>query len=304
MKNIISLLFYIFISFMFFKTQLLNAQKTGKINNTELGFSFIIPEDWTGYKASSGFAITSSKIGGVILVISHNVSSISEIEKEANNGFKIGENTLLNPIRNVQKVSDSVVVGMYTGVIDSKSAKALIIGMVNPHGNGITILCTANTNLFSEDLMRAGLSTMESVAFHNPKKQTSTIKISDAPSEQSRIFKDCRLTYMESYSTSGGGYSNRTTIDLCAKGYFIHSSVNHISMDTGGSSGYGGNNKKGSGTWLLLKKQQQLILELTFHNGEIYEYYVTIDENEKTFLNGQRYFRTYKGSGKYSPQCD
>ena len=75
-------------------------------------------------------------------------------------------------------------------------------------------------------------------------------------------------------------------------------------MDTGGSSGYGGDNNQGTGTWRVLKKQKQSVLQLAFNNGEVHEYLITIDEEDKTYLNGERYFITYQDSGKYSPQCD
>ncbi len=303
MKRILPLYSHL-VLLMLCSTQTLYAQATGKVDYPELGVSFHVPEGWIGYKVTPGFAITSSKTKGIILIVTHDMHSIPDMEEEAKNGIEIGPTTLLNPINGVEKIADNAIAGMYNGIIDSKPAKALIVGMINPHGYGITILCATGADLFTEDLKKTGLMVTKSVTFYNPKAQTNAIITQEESTELSELFKNCRLTYMESYGTSGGGYSNRTTMDLCRKGYFKHSSVSSMSMDTGGSSGYGGNNNQGSGTWRVLKKQSQSVLQLSFYNGEVYEYIITIDEEDKTYLNGERYFRTYKGAGKYAPNCE
>jgi len=303
MKSTITALNRFFL-FLLFLANTSFAQETGKVDYPELGISFHVPEGWVGNKVASGFAITSSTTEGVIMILTHDVHSIPDMEKEAKNGFKISKNTVLTPINGIEKIMDNAIAAIYTGTIDTKPAKALIVGMINPYGYGITILCAARANLFTEDLKKAGLIVTASVVFYNPKLPKVAVSLHEKSSELSETFNNCRLTFMESYGTSGGGYSNRTTIDLCGKGYFKHSSVSSVSMDIGGSSGYGGNNKQGAGTWRVLKIQNQSVLQLTFYNGEVYEYIITIDEEDKTYLNGERYFRTYKDAGKYSPQCD
>ncbi|WP_423999393.1 hypothetical protein [Maribacter sp. IgM3_T14_3] len=290
----------LFFCLLFLST--LNAQLTGKIDYPNLGISFHVPEGWSGTEVTSGFAINSPENKGVIIIITHNVHSILEMEQEAKNGFQISENTLLTLENGVEKIMDNAIAGLYTGTIDTKPAKALIVGMINPYGYGLTIISTAKSSQFTDNLKRAGLSVSKSVVFYNPKIQGNTIESKEKSTELTQLFKNCRLTYLESYGTSGGGYNNRTTIDLCGEGYFKHSSLSSVSMDTGGSSGYGGNNRQGAGTWVMLKKQSQSVLQLSFYNGEIYEYIVTIDEADKTYLNGNRYFRVYDGD--YGPDCN
>lgn len=303
MKSTITL-YSLIVLLMLCSTRALYAQETGKVNYPDLGISFHVPEDWVGNKVASGFAITSSKTQGVIMILTHDLHSIPDMEQEAKSGFEISKNTILTPINGVEKISDNTIAGMYTGTIDTKPVKALIVGVINPYGNGLTILCAAGANLFTEDLQKAGLIVTASVDFYNPDVQKATDSSYEESAELSEVFKNCRLTFMETYGTFGGGYSNRTTIDLCGKGYFKHSSFSTVSMDAGGSSGYGGNNNQGAGTWRVVKKQELSELQLTFYNGKVYEYIISIDEEGKTFLDGERYFRTYKGAGKYSPQCD
>ena len=290
----------LFFCLLFLST--LKAQESEKIDYPDLGISFHVPEGWVGNKVASGFAITSIKTEGVILMITHNVQSIQEMEIEAKNGFQIGENTLLKPIYSVEKISDKTMVGIYEGVIDAKPSKALIVGMINPYGYGLTILCAASTSAYSDDLQNAGLWVTASVNFYEHQTETSAMTTYENSSEWGELLKNCRLTYMESYNSSGGGYGKKITIDLCAQGYFNHSAYNSMGMDTGGASaGYGSNNK-GTGQWTtFVNSYGQEVLELNFYNGEVYEYIVTIDKEDKTYLNGDRYFRVYDGD--YGPDC-
>lgn len=301
MKSIIIL--YIGIIFLpLCEIQTLYAQETGKIDYPDLGISFHVPEGWEGNKVASGFAITSSKTEGVILIITHDIQSIQEMEIEAKNDFQIGENTLLKPINSVEKISENTIAGIYEGVIDAKPSKALIVGMANPYGYGLTILCAASSSAYSNDLQNTGLWVTASVNFYETQNQTPVVTSHEKPSQWGELLKNCRLTYMESYNSSGGGYGKKITIDLCAQGYFNHSAYNSMGMDTtGASAGYGSNNK-GTGQWTtFVNSYEQEVLELNFYNGEVYEYIVTIDEEDKTYLNGDRYFRVYDGD--YGPDC-
>lgn len=75
-----------------------------------------------------------------------------------------------------------------------------------------------------------------------------------------------------------------------------------MSIDTGGAFGSSSDRGQGSGTWKVLSgSQNQTVLQLSFHSGELYEYRVVIDEEGKTYLNDERYFRTY--DGEYAPNC-
>lgn len=107
---------------------------------------------------------------------------------------------------------------------------------------------------------------------------------------------------MDSYSSSGpsydgystgGGYSSETQIHLCAQGYFKFKSSSSVSIATGGAFGSSSGNKKGDGSWEITGNAQgQAVLKLNFNNGQVHEYILTYEDN-KTFLNGERYFFTY-----------
>ncbi len=304
MKRSVSL-YSLIVLLMLGSTQTLNAQETEKIDYPELGISFYVPEGWVGKKAASGFFMTSTTTKGFVMVLSHQVKSLSEMEQEATSGFKVGDGTFLYPVNGVEKIMENAIAGIYEGTIDTKPAKALIVGLVNPYGNGLTILSAAKANEYFDALKNAGLMVTASVHFYEPVSVAQPVSVvpQGETSEWTDLLNDSRLTYMSTYSTYGGGNSSKRIIDLCSKGYFNFSSNHSMALDTGGAFGSSSNGNQGAGTWRVVNDQGQHILLLSFYNGEVYEYLVTTDEDDKTFLNGERYFRTYKDSGKYSPQC-
>jgi hypothetical protein len=117
---------------------------------------------------------------------------------------------------------------------------------------------------------------------------------------------------MESYYSSGptvgdgeyatgGGYSNKEVIDLCAAGYFTKNSRSSVSVDTGGAFGNSSGGGAGAGTWKVVANAAgEPVLKLIYHSGESEEYVLSYQDG-KTYLNGYRYYRTYDGEN--APDC-
>lgn len=281
------------------------TQTSQVIDYPSLGILFEVPNQWVVQEVDNGYLLSNPSTPGFILLTTHDLKNMKAIQEELVQGFTLGPNSTLTAIEAPEKITLNTMGGQYTGTISSKPAKAYILGMLNKNGLGLTLICGANSNAYSDHLKNAGLLVAESVVFYNPNDKTIVITDQNESAEWKEKFKNCRLTYMESYNSYGsGGYGKKIKIDLCAKGYFNHSSYSSMSVDAGGYSAGSGSHKKGSGTWKMLKKKDQILLQLHFYKKEVYEYVVTVDMDDKTYLNGNRYFRTYEGAGKYSPKCD
>ena len=74
-------------------------------------------------------------------------------------------------------------------------------------------------------------------------------------------------------------------------------------MNADDVSGYSSGNKNNTGNWKVIARGDQGTLILNFDDGNIAEYNLTF-EGEKTFLNGNRFFRTYKDSNVEGTQPD
>ncbi|HKJ93722.1 MAG TPA: hypothetical protein VJ957_11155 [Longimicrobiales bacterium] len=105
-----------------------------------------------------------------------------------------------------------------------------------------------------------------------------------------------RLTYMESYSSSGGGsyggYSNRWDAYLCSDGTFYFQQNGMVSADAGGgTSGYAGGSDGSRGQWQLVERNGQVVLQYRMADGSAGADVLTYRDG-KTFLGQNRVFVT------------
>ena len=287
---------------LFLSTVTAFSQTATKAKHDALGITFTIPENWFGQKTALGFLITSTKTPGFVLILPNYIKDIVTMKSDALKGIQNNNGTSLLLTGNLESLQKDGFAGKYTGTLEWQQIHSFIAGKINPYGNGVTILCATKPNLYSDEHRKTTLQIANSIQFTKPKSDVSILNIDNQWT--TRLYGS-RLTYMSTYSTYGGGSSSKRIIDLCSKGYFNFSSNYNMTLDTGGTFGSSSDANKGSGTWTVVKSALgESMLQLTFYNGEIYEYIITSDKDDKTFLNGDRYFRTYNGSGKYSPQCD
>lgn len=280
-------------------THITKAQKTGEIKYPTLGISFTIPQGWLGQEIETGFIMGSNITPGFIIMSTHNHKDLTSIKTESLLGITDNQGTSMKLTGNIEKLQQNTIGASYTGLIAGESAKAYIIGMFNPYGLGITIMIATNTKNYTNKHIDIGLQLAKSVHFYKP-ETASTSYSSTENSKWSETLKNCRLTHIESYNTNGGGYGRKIKIDLCAQGYFNHSSYSSMNLDNVGM----GSNKKGTGSWnVYINSDQQNILQLNFYNGEVYEFELTTNQEDETYLNGDRYYKTYEGAGNYAPLC-
>ena len=184
----------------------------------------------------------------------------------------------------------------FEGTLEYQPAKAYVIGGVNPHGSGVTIVSATLKDKYSSQHKQTALAVAKTLQF----KKANIGPLADQWKER---ISGTRLTYMSSYSPGGGtgGYSNESVIDLCPQSYFNYSTINHMSIDVG-STAYNNRIRAGAGQWKIAGNHSgQAVLQLNFSSSEVYEYVLSRD-GDKTFLNGDRYFRTR--TGENAPNCN
>lgn len=271
------------------------AQQQEKVEYAKLGLSFIIPEGWVGQEVESGFIIGSNTEPGFIMLTLHEFSTLEQLTAAARAGLQMANGTSLKLEGEIEQLSDRSIGAIFTGTVEWKPANSYIVGTINPHGTGVNIIAAAAANQYSPKMRDIAIRIARSFEF---------TKVDKLPivQEWTKKLTNARLTYMDSYNSSGsGGYSSEEVIDLCAEGYFNYNEKSNLSIDNTESFAYSRSSDKGSGSWKIISNMQnQPVLQLIFYNGEVYEYVLTM-EDEKTMLNGRRYYRTY--SGENAPQC-
>lgn len=271
------------------------AQQTGEVDYPYLGIRFTIPPGWKGAETDGGFLIGSDTKPGLILMIPHEVKDLNTLKAEAKSGFS-EEGIYLSMASNFENVGSGGVGAEFKGTIQGVSAKAYVIGVLNPFGYGVTIIATTDDVNYSASYKALARQVAMSLKFSHPKEPPFA-------SQWKEALNGATLTYMNSsYSSSPSsdgyssysGYSSHIEITLCPSGNFSYTNSQHSSIDTGGSSMSSGNNGGGQGKWSLTGDAGgNNVLKLDFNTGKTDTYTLSYN-NGKTYLNGKRYFRTHK----------
>ena len=287
------------------------AQQTGQVDFPELGISFAVPSGWVGQVMEEAFLMGHQSKPGFILLTTHEAASIDEMKATAEAGLIDAANGIfLQPAGPLETIGNKGIGGLFSGNLGGQAAQAYLIGLINPHGSGVLIMSATSTELWSDQYPDLALTVAQSVQFSAAETPKVSAQGGSLPDWQNRL-GNTRLTYMDSYSsydysnadyTTGGGYSNEETIDLCKAGYFNFDS-NHSMSVTGGpaASAYSNGNQQGAGTWTVRAEPNgNKVLVLTFYSGEVKEYVLSYPNNEM-HLNGYRYYHTWEG--EYAPNC-
>lgn len=303
-------LLYTFFLFLL-STPLVTAQATGTVNYNNLGLSFTIPDGWVGQETQIGYLMGSNTVPGMVLLIPHDQPyTVSEIENQLKAGIQDMNGTNLQLTGDITAFGNGAG-GEFSGTMESQPVKAFIIGVQNPHGNGLSIVAVTTPEHFGAQYQSLAQEVMGDVVFSKVAQNTASQNASKGESieEWKAWMQNVKLTYMESYSSissgvsgmTGGGYSFSKEIDLCGEGYFKYYGNSSISIGSDVSSGLSGSSNRGNGTWDIRRSSNgHPELVLNFNNGNTTSYVLTYEDTE-LYLDGTRYFRTFKGD--YAPSC-
>ena len=285
-----------------------SQSQTTTINGAEigdplLGFKFIPPAGWIVQKNDAGYVLASNSEQGFILITLHQYSSVDAMKKGAAAGLADDNGTMLQMKGIVQQFGATGIEASFAGQVQWQQAKAYAIGLLSSFGGGVTIMVAAEAASYSQNHENYIRSIAKSVKFFKP--ETPSVV-----NEWKQKLSNCRLTYLWSYYSGGGtdgayvGGSQKTVIDLCAKGNFRYFDDSQVAADGGSASGYSGGSDNGDGAWEISNQGREPVLRLKFHDGKVLEYILSLQDS-KTFLNDKRFFRTYSDDEKaeYRPQC-
>lgn len=281
--------------------------KPGEIGEPSLGFKFTPPEGWSPNQLQGGYLLGSQTQKGFVLILPHQYTSLQQLRAAAQEGLQDENGAMLQISGEVEEFGQNGVAVNLSGLVEWQKAKARAIGLLSPHGGGVTIIAAVEEQTFGPEYVHLAEKVANGMIFFKP-------EIPPVADEWKQKLSGARLTYMWSYYSggSGGAYaggSQETVIDLCPQGYFNYRDNNQMAVDGGFGAGYhgsgfGGGSDKGSGVWEVTARGQQPILRLKFHDGRVFEYAVSIQEG-KTYLDDKRYFRTYNNApvAEHRPQC-
>ena len=300
------------LSFLLAISSLAYSQETGHKDFPTLGISFAIPEGWVGQAADAGYVMGSYTQPGILLAMTHQTRDLNQLRSEAAAGVQDQQGTQLALVGAVGDFKGDGITAHYEGTVGWQPAKAYAVSRLNPHGDGVTLIYMTTTAEFKDEISGLVDQTAATFKFTKVIPPPAPPVAGNSGTNWHSKFTNARLTYMNSYYSSGGsyggystggGYSDKEIIDLCAQGHFKFYSSSSMSMDTGGAFGNAHSRDGGAGTWKIAKNAQgQNVLELSFHNGTVKQYVLSLQDG-KTFLDGYRYYCTYGNITDDGPDC-
>lgn len=280
---------------------------SGQVEDPQRGVTFTVPDGWIGQPVGEGYAFGSRTEKGLLLVMPHAYGSVAELRAVAQEGLTEGPSTRLVLSGAVEPFGERGVAAPFSGTIEGQQARAQVVSVLSPYGGGATVIAAVEAGSFSEAYAGYAEALAASIRFTEPPAPP-------AGDDWAQKLRGSRLTYLYSYYSggTGGSYvgaSEETVIDLCSAGHFFYSGSHSLAADggTGGSygvSGYGGGSQQGHGQWEVVAQEGQPTLVLHFHDGTTRSYELS-EEGGKTFLDGERFFRTYASApvAEHRPQC-
>lgn len=265
------------------------SSSKGTIRNDDWGISLVPPPGWQAKFTGEGYLMASPEEKGLFLILPHEAGSLEEIRQEAQKGLSDEYGTRLSLSGQLQPFGKNGLAGEFIGKLQGQNAKAYAIGLLSPFGVGATILRVMKPDDFGTAQIELVRNFAQKIEFYKP-------PVSPIAQQWKENLSGCKLSYFSRYSSgSSGGYTSETAIDLCPQGFFRYGVEDETVWNavpgtlTGGySMQYG----KGSGKWQVVSRGQQAVLILNFYNGKVYEYILSTNEKNQTFLNNKRYLRT------------
>ncbi len=264
-----------------------------QVKSSTLGIGFTLPRGWLGlYQEEGGQAVLvlgSDSVEGVGLVIFMKNQTPAQVAAVLDEAQDLGGNVVLQLVGSVRtqgsRVSARYLNSLYVG-------RALALLGSSNHVIYFYAGPQKNEALYAQLL--EGLAS--STRFQAPvaaRPQPAPPAPAGAERQWTQFLAGRMLKYFSSYNSGGGGggISEERTLHLCSDGSFAYLDESLTTLNVPGASASSGGSGRALGRWRIESAtQNSAVLLLNVDGGGVERLRVEYD-GEKTFLNGQRWFR-------------
>lgn len=272
-----------------------NQQYQGgvQVRSSTLGISFTLPKGWLGaYKEESGQAVLvlgSNSVEGVGLVIFMQDQTPAQVVAGLNEAQDLGAGVVLELVGSV-RTQGSRVTARYLNSQYVGRALALL----GSRNHVVYFYAGPQKNEALYGQLLEGLAS--STRFQAPvaaRPQPAPPAPTGVARQWTQLLAGKMLKYFSSYNSGGGGggISEQRTLHLCSDGSFAYLDESLTTINVPGASASSGGNGRALGRWRIESAtQNSAVLLLNVDGGGVERLRVEYD-GDKTFLNGQRWFR-------------
>ena len=246
------------------------AQETGIVKRDL--YQFTIPQGWVGQNLDGNYILGSHSEPGMILLVENNHRNLAALIKEVKNDLTDNYSYRFNLTGDIQR-SDNMFSSDFNGLLGGEQARGHLVGLVDSAMGGILIIAITTPDKYTKRYAELASQIASSLSFSTLTKPLADDDKSIRDNDLLRKYSDVKLTYMESYYSSGytggsvsGGYSDREEISLCSSGYFTFNSSYESSAGSNSSSMYG---DMARSKYIRLAKSGQLSWRKRSSRGQI-----------------------------------
>jgi hypothetical protein len=270
-----------------------------RVQASNLGVSFVIPKGWLArYGQQDGTAVVilgSNSIEGVGLAILVGNQTAQQVTTLLNDAQDLGGGVVLELAGAVKQQGNRVTarylnaeyVGRALGLIGS-GKNHVVYFFAGPQKHEKTY-----AGLLEE--MANGTKFVAPVAAKPQvvKPQPAAPVATGLARQWTQFLSGMMLRYLSSYNSGGGagGISTDRTLHFCSDGSFAYLDASLTTINVPGASASSGGNDRQVGRWRVESAtQNSAVIVLSIQGGTEERIRVEYD-GEKTFVNGQRWFR-------------
>ena len=261
-----------------------------RIDDPQLGIALEVPAGWTAKRLPQGLLLGSTTVPGLVLVAAHEHADLDALRAQARQGIDDGAGTALRLHGQLRDFDGRGVAGEFRGRFDGVVATAYVVGLVNPHGEGLTVTAVTEPANFGAAHREVALAVARSVRFSPPREP-------DTVTAWRGELAGRRLAYLGSYSSRVGGNTGmqmRDEMHLCDDGSFARQSSSDASFDSGGAFGSSRARAGGAGHWAVVPGADgaSVFLRLRFGDGRQQDLRLALRADGHVSLDGSRWFRS------------
>ncbi|AWR88102.1 hypothetical protein [Meiothermus taiwanensis] len=272
-----------------------NQQYQGgtQVRSSTLGIGFALPRGWLGVYKEEGeqavLVLGSNSVEGVGLVIFMKNQPPARVVEVLNEAQDLGNNVVLQLVGSV-RTQGSRVTARYLNDLYVGRALALL-GSRN-HVIYFYVGPQKNEALYAQLLEGlAGSTRFQAPVAARP--QLAPPVPDGAARQWTQFLAGSMLKYFSSYNSGGssGGISEERTLHLCSDGSFAYLDQSLTTLNVPGASASSGGRGRAVGRWRIESAtQNSAVLLLNVDGGGVERVRIEYD-GERTFLNGERWFR-------------
>lgn len=255
-----------------------------EVDDPAWGLRFRIPAGWQlAQQDEESWIFGSTALPGLVLVWELELATLAELRAVVSQEI-VDDGLRLSP-RGAPEEMGSATLGVEVeGTLGDAQVRGYAVGVISPHGSGVTILAVTEPERYEAGHRSAALELAESVRFRPPPV------FGDQAWWQSTLSGQ-RLVRMSRTSSQGaGGSTSRTVVTLCRDGRAGYFYTYQMSMSVPGVSASDSSRDEGEGRWEVVQRGGSHVLVMPLSDGRVLEWALSY-QNDRIHMDGREFLR-------------